>query len=361
MPSLHRTRVRGRHDWALVAVAEGTSVSCRSASDQQRGGHHQLRDAAVFAAAARFRPRSRRRRQVDGQARPRRRAGDDARRASAHARRRDGRDRGCRGADLDRRHHGRCALGGPGRDKTRADGGRQLERAQHPQHLVGIGPAQRGLLALREGACARAVHIRAGACHTLDDRAVRRACASRNDRHCARRCAATADPLARAARTGDSGYAGGAHASGRDPARTRLRGGGGWRACRPASDPECKRARGNQAGRCAGRERTGAHTGRRCGAGCGGAACASRGRNPRGRPDRGGRPHPWTGRAAGDAAGTPWRIWPPLDRSAAASPRGRRARRPRPVRGGRLDVHRTHVARPPAAARGRSSPACPRR
>ena len=65
------------------------------------------------------------------------RAGHDARRADAHARRRDGRDRGRRRADLDRRADGRRALGGAAGDHARAAGGRQLARAQHPPHLAG--------------------------------------------------------------------------------------------------------------------------------------------------------------------------------------------------------------------------------
>ena len=62
LPALHRARVRGRHDRALAAVAEGAADGGRAAADQQRGRHHQLRDAAHRPAAARVRPRPRRRR-----------------------------------------------------------------------------------------------------------------------------------------------------------------------------------------------------------------------------------------------------------------------------------------------------------
>ncbi len=57
------------------------------------------------------------------------------------------------GPDLDRRRDGRRALGGRAGDHARADGGRDLERPEHPPHLVDAGPAQRGVDALREGAC----------------------------------------------------------------------------------------------------------------------------------------------------------------------------------------------------------------
>ena len=84
--------------------------------------------------------------------RGRRRAG--ARRSTAQTRTldaRDGRDRGRRGPDLDRGRDGRRPLGGAAGDDARAAGGGDLERPEHPPHLVDAGPAQRGLLALREG------------------------------------------------------------------------------------------------------------------------------------------------------------------------------------------------------------------
>ena len=48
------------------------------------------------------------------------------------------------------------------RHHARAARGRELERAEHPPHLVGARAAQRGLEPLREGARAGAVHARAG-------------------------------------------------------------------------------------------------------------------------------------------------------------------------------------------------------
>ncbi len=65
---------------------------------------------------------------------------------------------------------------------ARAARGRHLERAQHPPHLLGARPAQRGLRALREGPAAGAVHARAGDRHAADDRAVRRERRARHDR-----------------------------------------------------------------------------------------------------------------------------------------------------------------------------------
>ena len=50
------------HDRAVAAVAEGAAGGRRAAPDQQRRRHHQLRDAAHRPAAARVRPRPRRRR-----------------------------------------------------------------------------------------------------------------------------------------------------------------------------------------------------------------------------------------------------------------------------------------------------------
>ena len=110
-------------------------IAAGHAADQQRRRHHQLRDAAHGPSAARLRPRQGRRRRADGAAGERRRADRDARRPDADARRRDARHRGRRRADVDRRRHGRRALGGRGRHDARADGGRLLDRPQHPPHV----------------------------------------------------------------------------------------------------------------------------------------------------------------------------------------------------------------------------------
>ncbi len=100
------------------------------------------------AAAARLRPRPRRSRQADRAPCARGRAGADARWADAHARRRDGRDRGRRGADVDRWPDGRRALGGRARDDARLDGGRHVGRSHDPSRLLAARAAQRGLRAL---------------------------------------------------------------------------------------------------------------------------------------------------------------------------------------------------------------------
>ena len=62
VPALHRARVRGREDRPEPAVAEGAPDGRRPAPDLERRRHHQLRDAADRPAAARVRPRPRRRR-----------------------------------------------------------------------------------------------------------------------------------------------------------------------------------------------------------------------------------------------------------------------------------------------------------
>ena len=224
LPPLHRARIRGRQARALAAVAESAPDRRRAAHDQQRRRHHQLRDAAHRAAAARLRPRPRGGLAADGPPRHRGRAGADARRPDPHPRRRDGRDRGRPGPDLDRRPDGRSPLGGAGRHDQGADGGRNLERPQHPPQLVGPGPAQRGLLALREGARARAVHSGPGGLRAADGRAVRREHRPRHDRRRRRASGARSDPPAQRARAGDPRRGGRSRAPGRDPAGTRLRG-----------------------------------------------------------------------------------------------------------------------------------------
>ena len=73
--------------------------------------------------------------------------GDDsnARRPDANAGLRDDVDRRRRGPDLDRGGDGRRALGGLRRHHPGADGGRQLERRQHPPHVAQARPALGGL------------------------------------------------------------------------------------------------------------------------------------------------------------------------------------------------------------------------
>ena len=182
VPALHRAAVRGRDDRPVAGVAEGAPDGRRPAPDQQRRRHHQLRDAAHGPADARVRRRPRGRRHA-GRA-PRRRRGDDddARRRRAHARPRDVRDRRRRGADLDRRHHGRRALRGARQDDARADGGGDLERAEHPAHVDAARPAHGGVRPVREAAPARAGARGPGGRGAADGRAVRRAAGRRHDR-----------------------------------------------------------------------------------------------------------------------------------------------------------------------------------
>jgi len=123
----------------------------RAETDQQRRRHHQLRDAADRPAAARVRPRPCGRPTFDGAPRGGGRASGHARRRDAHARRGDDRDRRCRRPDVDRGREGRRPLGGAPGDDARAAGGGDVERPEHPPHVVESGSAQRGLGALREG------------------------------------------------------------------------------------------------------------------------------------------------------------------------------------------------------------------
>ena len=81
VPAVHRARLRGRHDRAVAAVAEGAAHGRRPAPDQQRRRHHELRDAADRPSAARVRPRPRRRRPPGGA--PRRTTASRCRRSTA--------------------------------------------------------------------------------------------------------------------------------------------------------------------------------------------------------------------------------------------------------------------------------------
>ena len=145
VPAVHRSRVRGREDRPEPGVAEGPADGGRPAADLQRRRHHQLRDAADRAAAARVRPRPRGRAAADDPAGGAGGDGRHARRPDAGARRPDGADRRRRRPDLDRRRDGRSALRGAGRHHPGADGGRQLGRPQHPPHVAAAGSAQRGV------------------------------------------------------------------------------------------------------------------------------------------------------------------------------------------------------------------------
>ena len=87
-----------------------------------------------------------------------------------------------RRADQHRRHDGRRALRGARDDHARADGGRELERAEPAAHLDAAGAAHRGVVAVREGARARAGDGRADPRHQADAGADRRAPRRGHDR-----------------------------------------------------------------------------------------------------------------------------------------------------------------------------------
>ena len=232
----------------VAAVAEGAADGGRAAADLQRRRHHQLRDAARRAAAARVRRRPRGRRLAGRAARARRRDDHHARRRRAHARLADARDRGRRGADVDRRDHGRRALRGQRRHDARADGGGELERAEHPAHLVAAGAADRGVRAVREGAVAGARARRPGAGGEADGRAVRGAAGGRDDRRRRARARRRRCSRLREARVEALlGLAIPRDAQARDPRGAGLRGGAGGRRARrdrAALAPQRRHARG---------------------------------------------------------------------------------------------------------------------
>ena len=311
------SRIAQSPPWLQARLTGG-----RPAADQQRRRHHQLRDAPHRSAAARLRPRPRRGRAADGASRARGRAGADARRAGAHARPRDGPDRGRRGPDIDRRADGRCALGGAVGHEPRAARGRHLERTQHPPHLARSGPAQRGVVSLREGPAARAVRARAGRRHAPDGRAVRRHGAAGDDRRGLDPRAGGRDRPALLARARDPGRARRARAPGRDPRGARLR-----HSSVPTTACEVDRA-GPAARRCHARDRS----------------------------DRGGRPHRRPRSNPRDPAGPPRSRGHAQPRPAGAQDGRGRDGGQRPVRDRRLELQRPGIARP-AAPRSRSSSA----
>ena len=155
-------------------------------------------------AAARLRPRPRRRRAA--RRAPRARTASRSTTLDGQVRTLDARDarhRRRRRADLDRRRHGRRALGGPRGHDARADGGGQLGRPEHPPHLAAAGPAQRGQRALREGPRARAGDGGADRRHAAHARADRRAARARaRSTSAATGRRAPVDPPARAPRRG---------------------------------------------------------------------------------------------------------------------------------------------------------------
>ena len=103
-------------DRPVSRLAAGAPHRGRAAPDQQRRRHHQLRDAAHRAAAARFRPRPGAGRGADDPHGPRGGDDEDPRRRRAVPRRRDGSGLRPRRAFGHRRDHGRPGLGGLGLD-----------------------------------------------------------------------------------------------------------------------------------------------------------------------------------------------------------------------------------------------------
>ena len=75
----------------------------------------------------------------------------NARRSDTHARLGHGADRGRGWPDLDRGHHGRRTLRGRRGHDARPDGGRELERRQHPSDVAEARAAERGVGPVREG------------------------------------------------------------------------------------------------------------------------------------------------------------------------------------------------------------------
>ena len=190
LPALHGAGVRGRHDRALAALAEGASDGRRPAPDQQRRRHHQLRDAAHRPADARVRPRSHRGPPARRAPRDRRRTGRHARRPDPRRRRRRLPHRRRRRSDVDRRPDGRQSLRGAAGHDERSHGGGQLGRREHPRDVAEARAAQRGQRALREGPRARAGARRPGRGDAADARADRRAPRARHRRHRRARTAA---------------------------------------------------------------------------------------------------------------------------------------------------------------------------
>ncbi len=181
LPALHRPRLRGRErsrpspPWLKARL-----MAAGPAPDQQRRRHHELRDAP--------RPASRCTRSTSTGSR----AGGSSSAARATASRsRRSTARSARstptmlviadadGPDLDRRRHGRRALGGLRGDDARADGGRELGRAQHQRTSTRLGLRSEASGRFEKGLAARAGDGGAGRRHRAAGRARGRAPAAR--------------------------------------------------------------------------------------------------------------------------------------------------------------------------------------
>ena len=241
------------------------------------------------------------------------------------------------GPDLDRRDHGRrSAPRCSDDDHARADGGGDLERAEHPAHVDAARPAHRGVRALREAA--RSPSRRSRARRVAAQLMVELSGARLGRRHDRRR-------RRRAARRRRS-------------------------ACATRSVDAAARRRGPA-------RRAGARSSSALGFGVADAgdgldvtvpALAPRRRHPRGRPDRGGRAPLGAREAARRRCPRAAARRGRLDaRAAAAPPRRGRARRRRPLRGARLELRRAGAverlrlaADDRAPRRARCATRCPR-
>ena len=235
------------------------------------------------------------------------------------ARRRDGRHRGRRRPDVDRRRDGRRALGGRRRHHARADGGRHLGRAEHQPHVAAARACAARRARASRRACARARRSRPRRSPRALMVELCGATPGRRDDRRRRRRARTPAPI-----------------SLRDGARRRA----GRRRRWPRATPG---AILRSLGFGVHRDGDGRWSRR--------AALARARRLPRGRPRRGGRAHRRRRPPAGDAARAARRRRPDAG-AAGAAPRRGRPGRPRPLRDRRLELHRAGAARPPAAPGG---------
>ena len=201
-----------------------------------------------------------------------------------------------------------------GGDDQRPARGRQLERDQHPAHLAPARPALRGLLALREAAAPRPLHAGPADRVAADGRALRREARAGDDRRRRRAAAGRGELVLRGSRV--SGLLG-IEIPQADQVAYLERLGFGVEA--DGEDLKVDRA-----------------------------ARSPLRRHPRGRPDRGGRPHPRPRRepALDPAGGRPARRAEP--RAAPAPPGRGHDARPRLRRGRRLELHRPRRAGPAA-------------
>ena len=314
VPAMGGQGVHRRHGRPIASLAEGPDRGGRHAVDLQRRRHHQLRDADPRRAHPRLRPGQGGRTRDHCPAGGRRRARDHAGRPAAHAGHPDAGHRGCREAIGDRRADGRRVERGHRLDDHGADRVRELRRAGDPGVLHPAGAAHGGLVPLGEGPRPVPSRPGAGAGLRADGLAVRRPARSRHAR----------------------------------PARRTARAAAGRPAPRASRAPD-------RHGVLRGDRRARADAARLCGRGppLAGADLARRRYDPRGRPDRGGRPDRWRLEGSDRDAAACGRHRPRVARRAPASSRDRRPARLRVVGVGDAGVHRRGARGSPAAGRGR--------